>query len=257
MLYKITQYIKFLLKSTNQHGVHSPFVYDLVTKCFYDRTNYESYNAILNYRKSLLVSKTKIKVKDLGAGSHVLKHQARSISDIAKKAGTTPKRTKLLYRLTNYFKPNNILEFGTSLGIATHAMNLRNPKANITSIEGCPNTSAFTKNQLKVQDSEHINIITGNFNDEFNKLSSNSYDLIFFDGNHQKEATLMYFETLLKTANNNSVFIFDDIYWSEGMTEAWEIIKEHPKVMVTVDTFFWGFVFFRNEQVKEHFKIRA
>ena len=257
MFYQIKQYIKFIIKSTNQHGVHSPFVYDLVTKCFYDKTNYEAYNTILNYRKSLLESNTKIKVKDLGAGSQVMKHQERSVSDITKKAGTTHTRAKLLYRLTNYFKPNNILELGTSLGIATHAMNLGNPKAKITSIEGCPNTSAFSKNQLKIQDSEHINIITGNFNTEIEKLSSNRYNLIFFDGNHQKKATLKYFEMVLKTANNDSVFIFDDIYWSEGMTEAWEIIKEHPKVTVTIDTFFWGFVFFRNEQVKEHFKIRV
>jgi len=87
MLYQITQYIKFLLKSTNQHGVHSPFVFDLITNCFYDKTNYQAYNAVLNYRKSLLGSNTKIKVKDLGAGSQVMKHQKRSVSDIAKKAG--------------------------------------------------------------------------------------------------------------------------------------------------------------------------
>lgn len=30
------QYLKFLLKSSNAHGIHSPFVYDLVTKCFYN-----------------------------------------------------------------------------------------------------------------------------------------------------------------------------------------------------------------------------
>jgi predicted O-methyltransferase YrrM len=146
---------------------------------------------------------------------------------------------------------------GTSLGIATYAMHSGTPKSHITSIEGCPNTSAFSKKQFKIQGAEHINIITGDFNNEIEKLSSNSYDLIFFDGNHQKEATLKYFETLLNTANNDSVFIFDDIYWSEGMTRAWEIIKEHPKVTITIDTFFWGFVFFRKEQEKEHFKIRA
>lgn len=257
MIYQITQYIKFLFKSTNQHGVHSPFVYDLVTQCFYDKTNYEAYNAIFNYRKALLERNTKIKVEDLGAGSRVMKHQERTVSDIAKKAGTTHTRARLLYRLTNYFKPDNILELGTSLGIATYAMHSGTPKSHITSIEGCPSTSAFSKKQFKIQGAEHINIITGDFNNKIEKLSSNSYDLIFFDGNHQKEATLKYFETLLNTANNDSVFIFDDIYWSEGMTRAWEIIKEHPKVTITIDTFFWGFVFFRKEQEKEHFKIRA
>ena len=65
-----------------------------------------------------------------------------------------------------------------------------------------------------------------------------------------------YFEALLPKATNDTVFIFDDIYWSKGMTEAWETIKQHPKVTVTVDTFFWGFVFFRKEQAKEHFTIR-
>lgn len=32
-------YLKFLLKSTNEHGVHSPFVYNYLTKCLYQRPN--------------------------------------------------------------------------------------------------------------------------------------------------------------------------------------------------------------------------
>ncbi|MDB2462638.1 class I SAM-dependent methyltransferase [Algibacter sp.] len=257
MLYQISKYIKFLLKSTNQHGVHSPFVYDLVTTCFYDKSTHNSYTAILNYRTSLLKNKTKIKVEDLGAGSQVMKQQERFISSIAKNAGTTNKRAKLLYRIAYYFKPKNILELGTSLGIATYAMHLGNPTANIASIEGCPETSSFSKKQLAYLKTQNISLITGDFNAEIEKLNAQHYDLVFFDGNHQKEPTLQYFETLLKTATNDSVFIFDDIYWSEGMTEAWEIIKKHPKVTVTIDTFFWGFVFFREEQEKEHFTIRV
>ncbi|MFD1614947.1 O-methyltransferase [Gelatiniphilus marinus] len=257
MLYQIIQYIKFLLKSSNQHGVHSPFVYNLVTKCFYDTTNYPAYNNILNYRKALLKTKTNIKVTDLGAGSRVLKHTQRSVSDMAKNAGTTYKRAKLLHRLFRYFKFENTLELGTSLGIATQAMHLANPKANITSIEGCLNISNFTKANFEKHNLNHIKLITDNFDNATKAMASNKYDFIFFDGNHQKEATLNYFETLLKTANNDSVFIFDDIYWSKNMTEAWETIKQHPKVKVTIDTFFWGFVFFRKEQVKEHFVIRV
>jgi hypothetical protein len=40
------------------------------------------------------------------------------------------------------------------------------------------------------------------------------------------------------------------------MTEAWQYIKNHESVSVTVDCFHLGFVFFRKEQAKEHFKIR-
>ncbi|OEK08831.1 methyltransferase [Flavivirga aquatica] len=258
MLYPITQYIKFLFRSTNQHGVHSPFVFNLVTQCFYDKTNYTAYKDIINYKKELLKNKTKIIVTDLGAGSQVMKQSERIVSKIAKNAGTTNKRAKLLYRLSNYFKPNTVLELGTSLGIATHAISIGNTdtKTNITTVEGCTNTFKFTKNNLKKHTSANINIINADFNVLTKELSSNNYDFIFFDGNHQKEATLNYFETLLQTANNDSVFIFDDIYWSQGMTEAWKTIKNHPKVTVSIDTFFWGLVFFRKEQVKEHFSIR-
>ncbi|GAA4815256.1 class I SAM-dependent methyltransferase [Litoribaculum gwangyangense] len=257
MFYQVIQYIKFLLKSSKQHGVHSPFVYNLITKCFYDKTKNETYTSISKYRNSLLKNRNKIKVTDLGAGSHVMKHKGRSISSMAKNAGTTNKRAKLLYRISDYFKPNAILELGTSLGIATHAMSLGNPKASITAIEGCPNISEFTKGYFKKYHLKNTNLIVGDFEEEIKKLTSNYYDLIFFDGNHQKEATLNYFETLLETTHNNSVFIFDDIYWSKGMTKAWEAIKANPKVTVTIDTFFWGFVFFRKEQVKEHFVIRV
>ncbi|MFG6687608.1 O-methyltransferase [Mariniflexile sp. HNIBRBA6329] len=209
------------------------------------------------YKKQLLQHEDKIQVTDLGAGSHATKQRERFISEIAKNAGTPRKRAQLLYRLVTYFKPNNILELGTSLGIATHVMSLANPKASITSVEGCPNISKVAKANFEKLQLKNIELITGNFNEAINKLTSNTYDLIFFDGNHQKEATLSYFETLLQTAHNDSVFIFDDIYWSKPMTEAWETIKQHPRVTVTIDTFFWGLVFFRKEQLKEHFTIRV
>ena len=255
MWYSFIAYLKFLLSSTNQHGVHSPFVYNLVTQCFYNKTNYPEYAAIKTYRNRLLKDKQVITVTDLGSGSKRHSKNQKAISQIVKTAGTTYKRAKLLMRLTQYFTCSSILELGTSLGIATQAMHLGNPKASITSIEGCPNISSFTKKLLNPYN--NIALLTGNFNLYLKDCNQTTFDLIFFDGNHNKTATLKYFEDLLPTAHNNSVFIFDDIYWSKDMTEAWEAIKQHPQVTVTIDTYFWGFVFFRTEQVKEHFKIRV
>ena len=87
-------------------------------------------------------------------------------------------------------------------------------------------------------------------------LQKNKYDLVFFDGNHQKEATLKYFEMCLKAATERAVFIFDDIHWSREMEEAWEGIKEHDKVTLTIDSYQWGLVFFHGGREKEHFVLR-
>ena len=145
MLYSFFSYIKFLIRSTNQHGVHSPFVFNLTTKCFYNKTKFKDYEKLINYKKELLKNKTSIKITDLGSGSRVTKSNTRKIPHIARQSGTTSKRAKLLYRLSNCFQFSNILELGTSLGIATHAMSLGQPNSKITTIEGCPNLSEFSE----------------------------------------------------------------------------------------------------------------
>ena len=255
-MYQIISYIKFLLKATNQHGVHSPFVYNLVTTCFYDKTHYKEYTNLKSYRRFLLSNSQQLSITDFGAGSKVFKSNTRLVKDIAKTSGTSLKRAKLLYRLVQYFKPKQVLELGTSLGIATQAMALGNPEATIVSIEGCPEVSSFTSKNLNQQALKHISIKTGRFDDVLPKLDTSTWDLVFFDGHHNKTATLAYFEQLLPKTHNNTLFILDDIHWSKDMNNAWKAIKTHPKVTVSIDTFFWGLVLFRKEQVKEHFIIR-
>lgn len=259
MLFHIKSYIKFLWNSKNEHAVHSPFVFNLITKCFYDSKPKLEYQVLKNYRNSLLVNKTTIEVKDFGSGSKVFKSNTRQISQIAKTAGISPKRAELLFRITNYFQPDTILELGTSLGLATSALALGNTNAKIITLEGCPTTMAIAKNQLQLFNINNVELVVTEFTYylQTSNLKSEICNLIYFDGNHSKKATLNYFELLLPTITNDSVWIFDDIHWSSGMEEAWEIIKNHPKVTVTIDSFQWGIVFFRREQPKEHFVIRT
>ncbi|MGY5351354.1 O-methyltransferase [Wenyingzhuangia sp. IMCC45533] len=248
---------KFLVKATNQHGVHSPFVYQIVTQCIYAKTEKETATAIQNYRSELLKDKSTIQVNDLGSGSKKIKTHQRVVSQIAKNAGSSNKYACLLNRLVKYLKVTNALELGTSLGISSHAMVQAN-NIQLDTIEGCKQTLNVAKSKFedsKVKDSIHC--YQGDFSQILLKLlDTQEYDLIFFDGNHQKEPTLKYFEACLKNKHNDSVFIFDDIYWSKEMVSTWEHIKNHPEVTVTIDLFKWGMVFFRKEQQKEHFKIR-
>ncbi len=289
-MYQILAYIKFIFTSSNQHGVHSPFVYNLITQCFYDQLsktkklnflqrlllvkqennsilipkNYQPkrlkqsvYPKIKRYRNNLLSNKNTLSVTDFGAGSNVFKSNERAIFKIAKIAGITQKRAELLARLIAYFNIESILELGTSLGIATASMAFDNPKTKITTIEGCPETAKIAQQQFKKYQLNNINSIVTDFS-EFLTNNNQKYDLIYIDGNHQKEPTLAYFNSLLKNIQPNTIFIFDDIHWSQEMEEAWNEIKNHQKVTLTIDTFYWGFVFFRTENLQpEHFKIRV
>jgi predicted O-methyltransferase YrrM len=259
MFHIVKAYIQFLWHSKNEHGVHSPFVFDLVTKCFYDKKSKPDYQILRDYRKSLLQNRKTIEVTDFGAGSKIFKSNTRQISKIAQTAGITSKKAELLYRVVQYFQPPSILEIGTSLGLATSALSLGNKNAKVISLEGCPETSAIAKSQLQKINCDNADCLVSEFEGYLRNgnLSTVSHQLIYFDGNHSKKATLAYFELLLPTITNETVWIFDDIHWSADMEEAWEAIRSHPKVKVTIDTFQWGFVFFRSEQEKEHFVIRA
>nr|WP_315177628.1 class I SAM-dependent methyltransferase [uncultured Flavobacterium sp.] len=263
MFFQIKSYLQFLWHSKNEHAVHSPFVFNLLTKCFYDKKSKPEYAILKKYRNSLLANNNTIEVTDFGAGSKVFKSYTRVISKIAKTAGISPKRAELLFRITNYLQPDTILEIGTSLGLATSALSLGSRsvgmKAKIITLEGCPETAKQAQLQFQKFNFNTIRSEITKFSTYLQNCTLNTehFSLIYFDGNHSKKATLDYFELLLPTITNETVWIFDDIHWSPEMEEAWEIIKKHPKVTVTIDTFQWGLVFFRREQPKEHFVIRT
>ncbi|HSN48706.1 MAG TPA: class I SAM-dependent methyltransferase [Flavobacterium sp.] len=204
-------------------------------------------------------NKKTIEVTDFGAGSKVFKSNTRQVSKIAKTAGISSKRAELLFRIANYFQPSTILEIGTSLGLATSALAMGNPKAKITTLEGCPETANQCQIQLQKFNINNVRLVITEFQSylEICNLQPATCNLIYFDGNHSQKATLEYFDLLLPTISNETLWIFDDIHWSPDMEKAWKIIKTHPKVTVTIDTFQWGLVFFRKEQPKEHFVIRT
>jgi len=256
MIYPFTSYLKFLTGATNQHGVHSPFVYNLLTQCFYDRSYYPAYDALSAHRKALLADDSTISVTDLGAGSRVFKSEVRKISAIARHAGMSIKRQKLLYRLTRFHQPNSILELGTSLGLSTFAMALGHEHSAITTLEGCPATANKTKEYFNRFGVNNIEILNTDFNTYLSGCNE-SFDLIYVDGNHTEKDTLRYFELLLKCIHHNSIVILDDIHWSREMNAAWKKIIANKQVTVSIDTFQWGLIFFRKEQKKQDFRIRV
>ncbi len=254
-LHLAIRYVYYLLKAKNEHSVHSPFIFELVTTVIYNYSPYYSYLEIEKIRTQMLTNINKIEVDDLGANAKKYKKQ---IKQIAKKSLKQPKYAQLLFRLVNHFQPSSILELGTSLGITTSYLAKASQKANVITIEGASETAKVANQNFKELEIKNIKSIIGNFDDVLDSEIKNlkNLDFVFFDGNHRKEATLNYFKSCLQKKHSESIFVFDDIYWSSEMTEAWKEIKQNSEVTITIDLFHIGIVFFRKEQAKQHFMIR-
>ncbi|MGV6844811.1 MAG: O-methyltransferase [Lutibacter sp.] len=259
MWFKFKSYFLFLIHSKNKHGIHSPFVYKLVTKCFNKKLKKEEKTAFLEVRKWLLKSNKIIHVTDYGNGSKIFKSNFRKVSKISKVAAINPKKAYLLTRICTYLKVNYVLEIGTSIGLSSSAMALSSKDIKIDTIEGCSNTSKIASEVFKkFHLNKNIRLINNTFEKSIPELLENTfYDLIYFDGNHSKNATLKYFNWCLANITENSIFIFDDINYSEEMNEAWNEIRSNNKVTVSINTYFWGLVFFKTTQAKQHFNIRV
>lgn len=248
-------FLSYRKHAVSKHGVHSPFVFDLITKVFPNNRKEDlSENIAEDWRTECRINNSFINVTDLGTGNS----GPRKIADIASKAAKSPKEGFLLHRIVKRFQPKKMLELGTSLGITTlHEASATKFEKFIT-LEGCPETAAFAKKAFQKYELP-VEVRTGNFDatlpaalNDLGKL-----DYVFFDGNHREKPTLAYFEACLPFIHNDTLFIFDDIHWSEEMESAWEKIKQHSKVRLTIDVFHFGLVFFREEQKeKEHFVLK-
>lgn len=163
MLFRTLSYLKFLFISTNQHGVHSPFVYHFVTKGLY------------------------------------CKSIENNISDTYPALKVLPnKEKKVLSKIIHYFD------------IKTISFDLK----------------SSTENLDKAYQLLYINIS----------------DALILNN--------------LATLTSKQVVVITEIHQNKKKNIRWlEIIKKE-EATVTIDLFYFGLIFIRKEQVKEHFNIR-
>ncbi len=255
------KYLQYYLSASNGkgHGIHSPFVFDFVKHVLNDKAKYSCYQPIEQKRKSLLKDERVIVVEDFGAGSSVIKTNKRVVKDIATSSLKPKKYAQLLYRIIKYYKPETILELGTSFGITSAYLALGNVQASLHTCEGSSSIASIAKQNFNELALKNIHLTEGDFSNTLSPLLSKlkTIDFAFIDGNHRKEATLNYFEQLLQHSTDSSLLIFDDIHWSADMEEAWAEIKQDPAVTLTIDLFFIGIVLINpGFKIPQHFVLR-
>ncbi|WP_044200842.1 O-methyltransferase [Flammeovirga sp. OC4] len=255
---QVLDFIKYKFIAGNAHGLHSPFVYELYTQVIAPEKWYYIFDEIENIREQLLNNNKKIEVEDLGAGSKVIKQKNRKISKIASSSLCSPREGALLFEIIGKYKYKKILELGTSFGISTLYLSTYSKDIQTVTIEGSSTIASIAKENFKKLKGVNIKLIEGNIDNQLQPILDDfgKVDVVYFDANHKYKPTMKYFEQCLPHIHENSLFIFDDIYWSKGMKKAWNEICEHPSVGISVDLYDLGLIFFRQKQPKQFFTLQ-
>lgn len=208
-------------------------------------------------RKRCLLSRTVISPSFFGVGSRS-PSKARTLGNIADKSLSPKEQNAFFASVVKYMKCKTILELGTSLGINASYLAKASTTSAVYTLEGDPNIAELAKENFASLGLNNVQCIIGNFNSSLPVLLKGvpSLDFVFLDGNHKYEATLSYFEMCLPKVHANTIFIFHDIYWSPEMSKAWKELYARPEVTLSIDFFYFGVVFFRSNQPKQHFVLK-
>jgi predicted O-methyltransferase YrrM len=248
----VLQYLKYYFSSGNRHHVHSPFIYKFYTKVINGSKRNNMFPLIEERRKinkslPLLIDKSEKQEK-----------KTKRLGKLIASSSKSPKYCRLLFRITDFFQPQHMLEIGCAAGISALYQAAGSKNGRLVTLEGNEQLVTVAMENINALQVTNINVVAGNFNDTLQGVL-NSFpviDYIFMDGNHKKAATLLYFEMCLEKSQKNTIFVIDDINWSFEMKEAWSAIKNHAKVTATIDLFVMGIVFINPELSKENFKLR-
>ena len=172
------KYLHYYFTASNSkgHGIHSPFVFELITKVLNDKTHFPEYDIVEKLRKKLLKDNTTITTEDFGAGSAIEKTNQRTIASITKNSVKLKKYGQLLFRIVRKYQLQTILELGTSLGITTSYLALANPGGNLIALEG---SKAILKKAKEIFDSlklMNIKVIEGNFEYMLYKVKNKKWE---------------------------------------------------------------------------------
>ena len=248
------EYIKYRWNAKGRHGIHSPFVYDFVDNCVRIKLESEDLNRLNALFKKLKNNHQEIEIQDFGAGSKKLGSK-RKVSDIFKMSSSKGKYGELLYRLSKHYQAKEILEFGTSLGVGSTYFALGSTESKITTVEACENTRSVALDNIG--NFESIESKLGTFDYFLTELPlEKQFDLIFIDGHHDGDALVRYLDQLQKHSHDETLFVLDDIRWSDSMKSAWDGIVNDSRFHLSMDLFRVGIVSRRSGMEKEGFVVR-
>lgn len=253
----IIEWIAYFFRSKHRRGfgVHSPFVFYLVTKVIEEKYPYYKYELIEKVRKLLFETKKQIQVKD-GRGELVV----RNISGMAKKSSKMPSYDQILFRLVNHSKSKFLLELKASFGLSSMYMAAPDSKSQLWTIEE-GDMAKYAKLSFQNANFPNIHLEEGVAEECLDRVlhKMERIDFLFFNPDpHSAEVRSLVdmYAKCSQKLNEKSVVVVDGIHRTPSMKRFWEQLKTDEKIRVTIDVFSFGIVYYSPELQKEDYVLR-
>jgi predicted O-methyltransferase YrrM len=224
-IWRIVEFLKFYFKAKTLYNIHSPFLFELLKYISDVDKRYYQFDKIEQVRTFHINNHNTLNINDQGAGSSIKNGQARTIASICKVSTSGEKKCRLIYNIIQYLKPQSVVELGTNLGIATAYIQIASKNENVHTIEADAQLmdiaqQTFTRLKLPIIT---YNTTFETFFRDYPEIIIDA-DLVYIDGNHTYEGTILAYREATISQTKQKVLIFDDIYWSKGMQRAWKDI---------------------------------
>ena len=249
MKFRTIRRLVYLKKARHRrgHGIHSPFLFQLITNVVEDRKKLPEYKYL-----------NKLKIKAL----KLLSNFSETLtSDIYQQFNLPPLRPRRLYkkvelplrycrvlfRLVREFKPRATINYGPALGINLAAISLADSDSIVYQINDVPVYELFSKELLK--DSSISNIYFFPENSVFSVTPE--FLIVNYPDDSDKSRSIL--QNCLNLHGDNDVLIIRGIHESKTMENIWRELITNESVRVTLDFFEIGIALFHKGLQKENF----
>lgn len=220
-------------------GVHSPFVYNFITKVIEEKSSYYAFDEIEKFRSDLL-------------------SRNDSYSIITAKETQSANYGEFLFRIMNFFKCKNVVQIGCSTGVMSLYLTMSSPGKNTCYLlEERSDLLHFIRDFSMAYNLNKIKVLEGDYKINIKKVCAecNEIDLIFINQLTSAIKT-EEIESLCKPLiSKTSILILNDIIKNKQMKKLWVKVKNNPESRICLDLYSLGIVFFDNKLPKKNYKV--
>jgi len=227
------------------HGIHSPFLFRLITTVVEDKQRYPEYGIYKELKNRALDLLNNYPEASL---AKIFQHYYFSHSRKLYQKVELPNRyAKVVFRLIREFKPSSILNYGPTLGVSLALMAMADRKVPVYQAVNDPEDEVFSRELLRDSGFSNIHFLQEDASNPVNP------EFIMINYPDRPEQLQLVVKKYLEKPSDDGVLVIRGIHESKETQNIWQEVIASERVRVSLDLFAIGIVLFRKGLQKENF----